>query len=111
MKNLLENIIQERSFNTYFVQVIIKLNKDYNFTEIYNQIRGVKDVVVVKIVDNDRLDSISTKDHKYSLLEMKFLSGGNPIDTIKEIKHESLKIEGLVKFYIRVNTLLKIRNY
>ena len=42
---------------------------------------------------------------------MKYISAGTPIDTIKRIKSEALKIPGLVKFYVREKTLRKIRNY
>lgn len=108
----IQTLLNEAFFETYFVQVIIKMKSDTNFTEIYNQIRGIKDVVVVKVIDTDRLDSISTDDYKYTLLEMKYMvSDRNPINTIKRIKTEALRIPGLLQFKVRTKTLLKIRNY
>ena len=107
----LQTILNEATFETSFVQVVIKMRTDFNFTEIYNQIRGIRDVVVVKVIDTEKLDAASTDDYKYTLLEIKFLSKGNALDTAKMIKHEALKIPGLVKFYVRTKTLLKIRNY
>jgi hypothetical protein len=108
----LQTILSERAFETYFVQVIIKMKKDANFTEIYNQIRGIKDVVVVKVIDTDRLDALSTGDYKYTLLEMKYMvSDKNPINTVKRVKSEALRIPGLVQFQVRTKTMLKIRNY
>jgi hypothetical protein len=107
----LQTLLNEATFSTHFVQVVIKMRSDFNFTEIYNQIRGIKDVVVVKVVDTEKLDNASNEDFKYILLEVKFMSGGNAIDTVKTIKHEALKIPGLVKFLVRTQTLLKIRNY
>jgi len=107
----LQTILSEATFETYFVQVVIKMKSDFNFTEIYNQIRGIKDVIVVKVVDTEKLDAASTDNYKYNLLEIKFISEGNALNTIKMIKHEALKIPGLVKFYVRTKTLLKIRNY
>lgn len=107
----LQTILSEASFETYFTQVVIKMKDDFNFTEIYNQIRAIKDVVVVKIIDTDKLDALSKDGYKYTLLEVKFISEGNTINTAKMIKHEALKIPGLVKFHVRTNTLLKIRNY
>ena len=107
----LQTLLSEASFETYFVQVVIKMKSDFNFTEVYNQIRGIKDVIVVKVVDTEKLDAASTDDYKYTLLEIKFLSEGNALNTIKMIKHEALKIPGLVKFYVRTKTLLKIINY
>jgi len=45
------------------------------------------------------------------LLEIKFINEGTPEETIKMIKDNSLKILGLVKFFPRAKSLLKIRNY
>jgi hypothetical protein len=42
---------------------------------------------------------------------MKYISEGNAIESIKNIKSEALKIPGLVKFEVRTKTILKIRNY
>ena len=107
----LQTILNEATFETYFTQVVIKMKKDFNFTEIYNQVRGIRDVIVVKVIENDKLETSSVGDYKYSLLEIKFISEGNAIETIKMVKHEALKIPGLVKFHVRTKTLLKIRNY
>jgi hypothetical protein len=107
----LEKLLSETTFETYFSQIIIKMKNDFNFTEIYNQIRGIEDVVVVKIVDNDKLDAASDKIYNYSLLEIKYISEGNAVKTIKKIKHEALKIPGLVQFHVRTQTIIKIRNY
>jgi hypothetical protein len=87
------------------------MKNEVNFTEIYNQIRGIKDVIVVKVIDNDQLQAASSDLYNYSLLEMKYISEGNSISTIKGIKSEALKIPGLVKFEVRTRTILKIRNY
>lgn len=107
----LETLLSEATFDTFFSQVVIRMRNDFNFTEIYNQVRGIKDVIVVKVVDNEKLDAASTDNYKYSLLEMKYLSQGNALDTIKGIKSEALKIPGLLKFQVRAQTILKIRNY
>jgi hypothetical protein len=107
----LKTILSEATFETFFVQVVIKMKTEANFTEIYNQVRGIKDVVVVKVIDTEKLDAASTDDFKYTLLEIKYISEGNAVNTIKMIKHEALKIPGLVKFYVRTKTMLKIRNY
>lgn len=107
----LETLLSEATFDTFFSQVVIRMRNDFNFTEIYNQVRGIKDVIVVKIVDNEKLDAASTDNYKYSLLEMKYLAQGNALNTIKDIKSEALKIPGLLKFQVRAQTILKIRNY
>ncbi len=75
------------------------------------QIRGIRDVIVVKVIDNEQLNSASNDLYNYSLLEMKYISEGNAVETAKNIKSEALKIPGLVKFEVRTRTILKIRNY
>jgi hypothetical protein len=107
----LQTILSEATFETVFTQVVIKMKTETNFTEIYNQIRGIKDVVVVKVIDTEQLDAASNENYKYTLLEIKYISEGTPMDTIKRIKSEALKIPGLVQFYVRTKTLKKIRNY
>jgi hypothetical protein len=100
------------AFETYFMQVIIKVEKaKANQTEIYNQVRAIKDVVVIKIVTNDKLESLSDANYDYALLEIKFINEGTPEETIKMIKDAALGINGLVKFFPREKSLIKIRNY
>jgi hypothetical protein len=100
------------AFETYFMQVIIKVEKaKANQTEIYNQVRAIKDVVVIKIVTNDKLESLSDANYDYALLEIKFINEGTPEETIKMIKDAALSINGLVKFFPRAKSLVKIRNY
>jgi hypothetical protein len=107
----LEKLLSEATFETFFAQIIIKMKNDFNFTEIYNQIRGIRDVIVVKVIDNEKLQAASNDLYNYSLLEMKYISDGNAIETVRNIKSEALKIPGLVKFEVRTKTILKIRNY
>jgi hypothetical protein len=98
---------------TYFVSSIIKMerNTGANATEIYNQVRAIKSIVVIKIVTNDKLESLSDDNYDYALLEIKFINEGTPQETIQMIKQFALKIPGLVKFFPREKSLLKIRNY
>ena len=98
---------------TYFVSAIIKMERKSgtNATEIYNQVRAIKDIVVIKIVTNDKLESLSDDNYDYALLEIKFINERTPQETIQMIKQAALKIPGLVKFFPREKSLVKIRNY
>jgi hypothetical protein len=105
-------LINEITFETYFIQVIIKMErKKSNATEAYNQVRGIKDVIVVKVINNDKLESLSDANYDYALLEIKFINERTPQETIQMIKQDALKINGLVKFFPREKSLVKIRNY
>ena len=108
----LTNILTEATFETYFMQAIIKMErKKGNATEAYNQVRAIKDIVVVKVINNDRLESLSDANYDYALLEIKFINEGTPAETIQMIKKAALNIPGLVKFFPREKSLVKIRNY
>lgn len=110
----LKNILQKLNENieTYFIQVLIKIDKNKsNSTQIYNEIRAIKDVVVVKVIQNSQLESYSDKDYDYALLEIKFINEDNTQYTVGKIKDNALKIFGLVKFFPRSKSLRKIRNY
>ena len=106
------DLLSEATFETYFMQVIIKIDKEKsNNTEVYNQIRGIKDIIVIKIVSNPKLEAMSDDRYDYELLEIKFINEGTPEETISMIKKAALNILGLVKFFPRAKSLLKIRNY
>ena len=108
----LVNILAEISFETYFMQAIIKVEKSKaNQTEIYNQVRAIKDIVVIKVISNEKLESLSDANYDYALLEIKFINEVTPQETIQMIKQNALKIPGLVKFFPREKSLMKIRNY
>jgi hypothetical protein len=107
----LVNILLE-AVETYFISAIIKMErKTGNATEIYNQVRAVKNIIVIKVINNDKLESLSDANYDYALLEIKFINEGTPQETIQTIKDSALKIPGLVKFFPREKSLLKIRNY
>ena len=107
----LVNILLE-AVETYFVSAIIKMErKKSNSTEIYNQVRAIKDIVVIKVISNEKLESLSDANYDYALLEIKFINEGTPEETINMIKQNALGINGLVKFFPRAKSLVKIRNY
>lgn len=105
-------ILTERVLETYFIQVIIKVdNKNANNTEVYNQVRALPGVVVVQVINDERIGNLSTGDYDFQLLQLKFINKSTPSETMSEIKRQALTIFGLVKFYPREKTLNKIRNY
>lgn len=98
----------------YKIEVLIKTSKDINQVFIYNEIRGLKDVVVVTVEQNDFLRSKSTDKHQYALLKIKYLALKEPKAAINSIKMDALstnKIQGLLQFIPRFNTLEKVGQY
>ena len=98
----------------YRIEALIRTDADSNQVFIYNKIRGIKNVVVVTIDQNDYLQSKNTDRHHYSLLRIKYLAETEPKIAIDEIKKDALitnKIDGLLQFVPRYNTIEKIGQY
>jgi hypothetical protein len=98
----------------YKIEVLIKTSKNVNQVFIYNEIRGLKDVVVVTVEQNDFLRSKSTDKHQYALLKIKYLALKEPKAAIDSIKMDALsanKIQGLLQFIPRFNTIEKVGQY
>lgn len=109
----LHNILLE-GLTLYRTDVLIKTDVSENQVYIYNEIRGLKDVVVVTVEQNEFLRSKNTDKYHYSLLKIKYLVGTSPEETIKKIKTDSLvnhKIKGLLQFIPRFQTIEKIGQY
>lgn len=109
----LSNLILE-GFTIYRIDVLIKSSQNVNQVYIYNEIRGLKDVVVVNVVQNDYLKSQSNDKHHYALLSIKYLARTSPEETIKKIKTDALvttRIDGLLQFIPRFQTIVKIGEY
>jgi hypothetical protein len=107
------NLLLE-SLSIYEMEVLIKTSTDSNKVDIYNAIRGLKNVVVVKVEQNDYLDSKKTNTFEYSLLHMKYIAYNDPKKDMLAIKSEALissKIKGLLQFIPRFNTMNKIKTY
>ena len=96
------------------IEVLIKTSTSENQVYIYNEIRGLKDVVVVTVEQNDFLKQKSNEKHQYALLKMKYLASKEPKDAINGIKTDALvttRIPGLLQFIPRFNTLEKVGQY
>ena len=109
----LSNILLE-GLILYKIQILIKTESSENQVYIYNEIRGLKDVVVLTIVQNDFLRSKTTDRHQFALLKMKYLATSEPKEAIKNIKVDALmtnRIGGLLQFIPRFNTIEKVGQY
>ena len=98
----------------YKIEVLIKTSAEENQVFVYNEIRGLKDVVVVTVEQNDFLKTKSNDKHQYALLKMKYLASKEPKDAINGIKTNALvtsKIPGLIQFIPRYNTIEKVGEY
>jgi len=98
----------------YKIEVLIKTSTDENQVYVYNEIRGLKDIVVVTVEQNDFLKTKSNEKHQFALLKMKYLASEEPKAAINTIKTDALvttRIPGLLQFIPRFNTLEKVGEY
>lgn len=98
----------------YKIEVLIKTDASTNQVYVYNEIRGLKGVVVVTVDQSDYLKSKNTERHHYSLLRIKYLAEKTPKESISDIKTDALvthKINGLIQFIPRFSTIEKIGQY
>jgi hypothetical protein len=105
----LTNLLLE-ALSIYEIEVMIKVERQSNKVDIYNEIRAIEGVVVVKVEQNTYLNTLTTDQTEYSLLHMKYLVYTDPVEDIKEIKKRAMvsdKISGLLKFIPRLKTLEK----
>jgi len=96
------------------IEVLIKTSTDENQVYIYNEIRGLTDVVVVTVEQNDFLKSKGNEKHQFALLKMKYLASKEPKEAINSIKTDALittRIPGLLQFIPRFNTIEKVGEY
>lgn len=112
MKNKFK--LNETKHTIFKVEVLIKTKADVNKVFVYNSIRGLTGVVVVTVRQNDYLDAQATDQHEYSLLHLKFMVSSTPEKDIHNIKKNALitnKIEGLLSFMPRMQTLKNVGEY
>ena len=61
--------------------------------EVLERVRGLKDVTIVDVVKNDRLEAITSKSkiHDFSLFKVKFVTNKDPLERVEELKDEMLR--------------------
>lgn len=109
----IQNLLLE-ALTLYKVEVLAKTSADQNQVYIYNQIRGLKSIVVLTVEQSDFLRAKSNEKYQYELLKIKFLAEKEPTKAINDIKLDALvynKIPGLIQFIPRLATVEKIGQY
>ena len=111
---LLNEILLNEGITIFRCDILIKTEAEQNKVEIYNEIRGLKDVVVVTIDQSDFLDNKATNRYEYSLLKMKYIGRGDAKASIKQIGIDAVtknRVPGLLQFIPRYNTIERVGEY
>ncbi len=110
----LKKILNEKEHIIFKIEVLIKIKHDVNKVFVYNSIRGLTGVVVITVEQNNYLDTQSTNQYEYSLLKLKYMVTTTPEKDIHRIKKDALmtnKIEGLLQFLPRLQTIKRVGEY
>lgn len=96
---LKENITQ------YQAKVLISVSKDFDRGDIFDNIRAIPNVIIVKPKDSDYLNSKETDEIGFSFLFIRFTGSSNAVNELKRIKKLALRggfdfkpVEGLLSF-------------
>lgn len=107
--------ILTESISLYNAFILISVDKNFDRMDVFNSLRAVPNIVIVKPKDSDLLNSRETDDTGYSFVNLKFIAIGDPISVLHKIKHMALngskttrKVEGLKTFNIQSNKIKKI---
>lgn len=112
--NEIKQILFE-SLDLYTAFILITVDKDVDRMDIFNALRAVPNVVIVKPKDSDFLNSKETDTTGYSYINLKFIAFGSPVDMLKKIRHIAIhggktikKVNGLKGFKINLDKITKV---
>jgi hypothetical protein len=127
MIKLLDILLEERrnkesikkSFNTYYCEFLVRIDKKINKTQAIERIRGIKSVTVVDAVTDPKIEILNKnlKDYEYGVIGIKFITNKDVNDQLKRIGYEMAKadstkdvinIKGIITAKPRLETLKKI---
>ena len=101
--------------NTYQVQAYMLTSRDFNITDILDQIRAIRKITIVRnITPEDYLQPI---DSEYTSVNIKFITRGEAKDDLERIKQDilisdmskkDLRIPGVKSFKFRPETLHRL---
>ena len=110
----LTNILTE-ILNTYQVECELLSDKQFNVTDILNQVRGLRKVTIVNNITPEEYEQ--KQDVEYHLLNIKFVTREDPISDLAQFKEDiltsdrsanDLRIPGAKSVKFREETLRRL---
>ena len=110
----LTNILSE-ILNTYQVECELLSDKQFNVTDILNQVRGLRKVTIVNNITPEEYEQ--KQDVKYHLLKIKFVTREDPKSDLAQFKEDiltsdrsanDLRIPGAKSVKFREETLRRL---
>ena len=110
----LTNILTE-ILNTYQVEAYMLTSRDFNITDVLDQVRAVQKITIVRNLTPP--DYIQQKDVEYTEVSIKFITRGDAKEDMAKIKEDiltsdrsknDLRVPGVKSFKYRENTLKRL---
>ena len=110
----LKNILNEM-LNEFSVQAYMLTDTDFNITDVLEQIRGVRKVTIIRNITPP--EYVQKKNVEYTLINIKFITRGNPKEDMEKIKQDvltsdrsktDLRVPGVRSFKYKEGTLKRL---
>ena len=110
----LTNILTE-ILNTYQVDAYMLTDRDYNITDVLDQIRAIQKITIVRNLTPP--DYSQSKDVEYTLVSIKFITRGDAKQDMEKIKQDiltsdrsktDLRVPGVQSFKFKPETLHRL---
>ena len=110
----LKNILNEM-LNEFSVQAYMLTDTDFNITDVLEQIRGVRKVTIIRNITPP--EYVQKKNVEYTLINIKFITRGNPKEDMEQIKRDiltsdrsktDLRVPGVKLFKFKEQTLRRL---
>mgnify|MGYP003120556577 FL=1 len=110
LKNILSEIL-----NTFQVEAYILSDRDFNITDILDQVRAVQKITIIRNITPPDYDQ--QPDQEYTLVNIKFITRIDPKQDLEKIKQDiltsnrdknDLRIPGVKSFKYKPETLKRL---
>ena len=110
LKNILNEVLNEFSVQAYMLT-----DTDFNITDVLEQIRGVRKVTIIRNITPP--EYVQKKNVEYTLINIKFITRGNPKEDMEQIKQDiltsdrsktDLRVPGVKLFKFKEQTLSRL---
>ena len=110
----LTNILKEM-LNTYQVNAYMLTDREYNITDVLDQVRAVRKITIVRNLTPP--DYVQRKDVEYTEVSIKFITREDPKEDMEQIKKDiltsdrsknDLRVPGVKSFKYKPETLKRL---
>ena len=110
LKNILNEVL-----NTFSVQAYMLTDTNFNITDVLDQVRAIRKITIVRNITPP--EYVQKKNVEYTLINIKFITRGNPKEDMEQIKKDiltsdrsktDLRVPGVKLFKFKEQTLSRL---